>query len=105
MNVSTSPAQNHQCRSTLSRRVDDLPASHQNSKDGWRTEIHDGSLKNQLTRLNTLLSHSLTLSRANLVVTISWIVLRSKDVIKWHSSGLEVFSGVGVASLDSSNFK
>ena len=36
-----------------------MPASHQDSKDGWLTEIYFGSLENQLTRYNTLLLHSL----------------------------------------------
>ena len=41
-------------RSTPSRRVEDVPASHQDSKDGRLTEIHFGSLKNQITRYTTL---------------------------------------------------
>jgi len=44
---------------TKNRRVEDVPASHQDSKDGRRTKIQYGSLENQLTRHNTLLSHSL----------------------------------------------
>jgi len=46
-------------RSTPSWRVEDVPASHQDSKDGRLTEIYFGSLENQLTRHTTLLSHSL----------------------------------------------
>jgi hypothetical protein len=53
------PAQSRHRRSTPSRRVDDLPASHQDSK-GWHTEIQlvvHSRIGTQGS--NTLLSHSL----------------------------------------------
>jgi hypothetical protein len=82
-------------RSTPSRRVEDVPASHQDSKDGRLTEIHFCSLKNQGTRHTTLLTHST--ARNHLIrdgTNSSWItknhhkvmsVTISDNVMYWAS--------------------
>ena len=56
---SPSPAQSCRRRSTPSRRVVDLPASHQCSKGPAHRDTMVGSLKNRSTRISTLLIHSL----------------------------------------------
>jgi hypothetical protein len=87
---------------TPSRRVEDLLASLQDSKgSAYRDKVW--FTLEPAHKAATL--YSLTLSRANLALTFLWNVLRSKDVIKWHSSGLEVSSRVCVTSLESSNLK
>ena len=57
--VSLSSAQSCLHRFTPSRRVDDLPASHQDSKGLALRDYNYGSLKNQPQHSNNLLSHSL----------------------------------------------
>jgi len=102
MGVSTSPAQSRPRRSTPSQRVVDLPASHQDSKDGQHTKIQFGSVKNK-AQGTTPWSH--TVSRANFSTNTHKGVLRTKDLINKYLDGLEVFSNVYGVSLNSSNFQ
>ena len=47
----------------------------------------------------------ITHSRANLALTLTKLVLRTKDLITKLLDGLEVFLGVGMTSSNSSSFK
>ena len=69
-----------------------MPASHQSSKDGRRTKIHFWfTLEPQHKDLNLAW---ITHSRANLVLTFTKLVLRTKDLIFMLLDGLEVFLDV-----------
>jgi hypothetical protein len=88
------PAQSHRRRSTASRRVDDLPVSHQDSKGPAHRDTTCGSLKNQHTRQQRLLS----LARANSSTNTLKICAKPKDMINKLLGGLENFFRVWVAS-------
>jgi hypothetical protein len=86
------PAQSHRRRSTASRRVDDLPVSHQDSKGPAHRDTTCGSLKNQHTR-----QQRLALSRANSITNTLKSCAKPKNVINELLGGLENFFRVWVA--------
>ena len=95
-------AQGCRYRSTPSRRVEDVPTSLQDSKGMTQRDI---ILVHSRTTHKAATSCSLTLSRANLALTLTKLVLRTKNLITAHLDGSEVFFNVYGVSLNSSNSK
>jgi hypothetical protein len=81
-------------RSTPSWRIENLSASLQDSKGQAHQEY---SYAHKALSLSLSHTHTHSFSRANLELTPSKLVLRSKDVIKWHFGGLKVFFNVYVS--------
>ena len=79
-----------------------MPASHQCSKEAGTPKYKFGSLHNQSQESQPCL---FTLSRANLALTLTKLVLRTKDLIFMLLDGLEVFLGVSGMSSNSSNLQ
>ena len=102
MGVSTSPAHGCRRRSTPSRRVDDVAGEPPSSKGPAHQDIFLLQQRTTAQRLKALLSHSL---RANLAQNTLKNVLRAKDMITKLLDGFEMFLGVGVMFLNSSNSK
>ena len=102
MGVSTSPAQSCRCRSTPSRRVDDVPASLQSSKVPAHRNLLLVHSRTTAQRHKALQSHSL---KSYPLHDTLQSVLRSKDMNTKLLDGLEMFLGVFVTSLNSSKLQ
>ena len=101
--VSTYPAQDRRHRSTLSWRVEDVPVSHQDSKDGRRTKIQalvHSRTSHKAQHLTLTLSKELILA---LPLTKLVLSLRIWSICTWVS--LEVFFNIYGASLVSSQLQ
>ena len=90
MGVSPSPAQRCRCRSTPSRRVDDVAGELQSSKGPAHQALLVGSTKNHNTKAQSL---ALTQSRANLALYTLEASAKPKDMINEHLDRLGEFSG------------